>query len=110
MHVQGGGGYIDIYFPKRIKRIYLYLLKRMNNTYDHNETHFGGHNGENETFCVKCGLIADHFSSLGLMRTKSSIEAFYGPTAGAIISNGIRKFKQVLATIFYHLGRQIMKF
>ena len=39
------------------------------------------YNGENETFCVKCGLIADHFSSLGLMRTKSSIEAFYGPTA-----------------------------
>ena len=22
------------------------------------------YNGENETFCVKCGLIADHFSSL----------------------------------------------
>ena len=45
------------------------------------------YNGENETFCVKCGLIADHFSSLGLMRTKSSIEAFYGPTAFAALAH-----------------------
>ena len=34
----------------------------------------------NAAFCVKCGLIADHFSSLGRMRTKSAIAAFYGPT------------------------------
>ena len=27
---------------------------------------------------MKCGLIADHFSSLGRMRTKSVIAAFYG--------------------------------
>ena len=48
MHVQGVGGYIYIYFLKRI-------------------------------FCVKCGLIADQSSSLGRMRTKSAIAAFYGP-------------------------------
>ena len=38
------------------------------------------YNGENETFCVKCGLIADHFSSLVRMRTKSAIADLYGPT------------------------------
>lgn len=35
------------------------------------------YNGENETFCVKCGLIADHFSSLVRMRTKSAIADLY---------------------------------
>ena len=35
----------------------------------------------NAAFCVKCGLIADHFSSLGRMRTKSAIAAFYGSSA-----------------------------
>ena len=39
------------------------------------------YNEENETFCVKCGLITDHFASLGRMRTKSAIAAFYGSTA-----------------------------
>ena len=44
------------------------------------------HNWENETFCVKCGLNADHFSSLVRMRTlvrmraESAIAAFYGRT------------------------------
>ena len=35
---------------------------------------FFSHNWENENFCVKWGLNEDHFSSLVLMRTKSSIE------------------------------------
>ena len=35
---------------------------------------FFSHNWENENFCVKWGLSEDHFSSLVLMRTKSSIE------------------------------------
>ena len=39
------------------------------------------YNGENETFCVKCGLIADHFSSLVRMRTKFAIGNLFGPTA-----------------------------
>ena len=36
---------------------------------------------DNETFCVKCGLNADHFISLVRMRTKSAIVDFYGSTA-----------------------------
>ena len=44
----------------------------------HNFTSF--HNWENETFCVKCGLNADHFSSLVGMRAESAIAAFYGRT------------------------------
>ena len=40
-----------------------------------------GENGENEDFCVwKWRLNEDHFSSLVLIRTKSSIEDFYGST------------------------------
>ena len=38
------------------------------------------HDWENETFCVKCGLNADHFSSLVRMRTKSAIADFYAST------------------------------
>ena len=34
---------------------------------------FFSHNWENENFCVKWGLNEDHFSSLVLMRTKSSM-------------------------------------
>ena len=41
---------------------------------------FFSHNWENENFCVKWGLNEDHFSSLVLMRTKSSIEDLYGST------------------------------
>ena len=37
--------------------------------------------GENEAFCVKLGLNEDHFSSLVLMRTKSSIEDLFERTA-----------------------------
>ena len=37
--------------------------------------------GENEAFCVKRGLNEDHFSSLVLMRTKSSIEDLFERTA-----------------------------
>ena len=37
--------------------------------------------GEDEAFCVKWGLNEDHFSSLVLMRTKSSIEDLFGRTA-----------------------------
>ena len=36
------------------------------------------HVWENETFCVKCGLNADHLISLVRMRTKSAIADFYG--------------------------------
>ena len=36
------------------------------------------HVWENETFCVKCGLNADHFISLVRMRTKYAIADFYG--------------------------------
>ena len=36
-----------------------------------------GENGENEDFCVQLQQNEDHFSSLVLMRTKSSIEDFY---------------------------------
>ena len=36
--------------------------------------------GEDEAFCVKWGLNEDHFSSLVLMRTKSSIEDLYART------------------------------
>ena len=36
------------------------------------------YNGENETFCVKCGLYADHFTSLVRVRTKYAIPDFYG--------------------------------
>ena len=39
------------------------------------------HDWENETFCVKCGLNADHFISLVRMRTKSAIADFYGSSA-----------------------------
>jgi len=42
---------------------------------------FFSHNWENENFCVKWGLNEDHFSSLVLMRTKSSIEDLYARTA-----------------------------
>ena len=38
---------------------------------------------------MKCGLIADHFSSLGRMRTKSAIAAFYGPTVNAGHANSV---------------------
>ena len=31
---------------------------------------------DNETFCVKCGLNADHFNSLVCMQTKSAIADF----------------------------------
>ena len=39
------------------------------------------HDWENETFCVKCGLNADHFISMVRMRTKSAIADFYGSSA-----------------------------
>ena len=41
------------------------------------------HDWENETFCVKCGLNADYFSSLVRMRTKSAIADFYGSSVYA---------------------------
>ena len=46
------------------------------------------HDWENETFCVKCGLNADHFISLVRMRTKSAIADFYGSSANCVKCNG----------------------
>ena len=39
------------------------------------------HDWENETFCVKCSLNADHFISMVRMRTKSAIADFYRSSA-----------------------------
>ena len=49
-----------------------------------------GQNVENEAFCVKWGPNEDHFSNLVLMRTKSSIEDFYG---SAVYLFGTRAFE-----------------
>ena len=62
MHDQGVGGYIYIYFLKRI-------------------------------FCVKCGQIADYFSSLGRMRTKAAIAAFYGSTAEGVDAQKMEMYR-----------------
>ena len=51
------------------------------------------YNGENETFFVKCGLIADHFTSLGRMRTKAAIAAFYGSTAEGVDAQKMEMYR-----------------
>ena len=52
------------------------------------------HDWENETFCVKCGLNADHFISLVRMRTKSAIADFYGSS-----DNVVKRFYEILLKI-----------
>ena len=47
------------------------------------------HDWENETFCVKCGLNADHFISLVRMRTKSAIADFYGSSVCCSLFDGV---------------------
>ena len=41
---------------------------------------YDGEHVENEAFCVKWGPNEDHFSSLVLIRTKSSIEDLFATT------------------------------
>ena len=50
------------------------------------------YNGENDTFFVKCRLIADHFSSLVRMRTKSAIADLYGTTVNRDQKKDLKKY------------------